>query len=402
MIALSYLQSLTEAGRVSPTNLNPGFTTLSSAISSAGAVSMNVTNYAGFPALVGYSIMVDSEQMTVTAGMGTAVWTVTRGANGTTAATHLNGAMVFQCATSLIPIEPVMFDPIVARYEPKLMRNSFEQYYESIIVSQHSELKGVKLPASYEVLTNLLSYAVKGGVTPTPSGSSYSWAFTPTLTADDLSGLGAEMGTDTAAYHIANLYCDQLTLDFTRGADSAQATADFVGSMAFKMGAKTPGLTRTGLNLLNPAYTSTYLDTTTIGSTLVNDVVSAKVAIKNGIQQLWFLNGLLYPTAIARPTRSLDLEMQKWFDDPVELDNAMNTIGNGVQRKVRLTTTGPAIGSSGIANSLTIDSYGYWSTFPLKVDKDVWVLNMTGHSVYDVGAGGSWSMTLVNDLATCP
>ena len=393
---------MTEAGRVSASNLNPGFTTLASAITSAGGVSISVTANAGFPQSSGFSIMIDSEQLTVTAGWGTNTWTVTRGANGTTATTHTNATMVFQCATSLIPIEPVMFDPMVARYEPSLMRNSFEKFYESIIVSNHSEVKGVKLPASYEVLTNLLSYAVKGGVTPTPTGSSYSWAFTPTLTADDLAGLGAEMGNDTAAYHIAALYCNQLTLEFTRGSDSAMASADFVGQMAFRMGAKTPGLTRTGLNLLNPAYTSTYLDTTTIGSTLVNDVVSAKVAITNGIQQLYFLNGLLYPTAIARPTRSLDIEMQKWFDDATELDNAMNTIGNGVERKVRLTTVGPAIGTSGVNNSLTIDSYGYWSTFPLKVDKDVWVLNLNGHSVYDVGAGGSWSMTLVNSQPTVP
>ena len=346
--------------------------------------------------------MVDSEQMTVTAGWATTTWTVTRGAGGTTAATHALGALVFQSATSLIPIEPVMFEPMVARYNPDLMRNSFEKFYESIIVSEHSELKGVKLPASYEILTNLLSYAVKGGVTPSTSGQVNTWAFTPTLTADDLAGLGAEMGNDTAAYHIAALYCQQLVIDIVRGTDAAMLTADFAGQQAFVMGAKTPSLTRTGLNLVNPAYTATYLDTSVIGTTLANDFVSAKATINNGFQQLYFLNGLLYPTGVARPTRTLELELVQWFDSAVELANAMATVGNGTERKIRFVANGPNIGSTTTPNSLTVDFYGYWDAFPFKVDKDVWNLTLTGRSVYDVAAGDSWSMTLVNGLSTIP
>jgi len=388
--------------RISANALTPGSTQLSSAITGSGGTTISVLDYTGFPSTGNYYIMVDEEQMQVTGGQGTATWTVTRGTNGTTAAAHLNAAFVFQSATSLIPIEPVMFEAMVARYQPALMRNSFERFYESIIVSEHSELKGVKIPASYEILANLLSYAVKGSPTITPTGTGYSYAFTPTLTADDLAGLGAEMGNDTAAYHISALYCDQLVIDIVRGTDSTQTTADFAGQQAFAMGAKTPGLTRTGLNLVNPAYTATYLDTTTIGTTLVNDVESAKITIKNGIQQLYFLNGKLFPTAIARPTRSLDLEIQKWFDDATELANAMNTVGNGVERKVRLTATGPQIGTGPTTNSLVIDSLGYWSTFPFKVDKDVWVLTMTGNSVYDVSYGGSWNVTLVNGLSAVP
>lgn len=364
-----------------------------------------MTSAAGFPAAGNYYIMIDSEQMQVTAGFGTTTWTVSRGTNGTTAAVHSNAAMVFQSATSLIPIEPVMFEAKVNRYNPALMRNSFERFYESIIVSENSELKGVKMPGSYEVLTNMLSYAVKGGVTPTgPTDvAAYTWNFTPTLTADDLAGLGAEMGSDTAAYHIAALYCDQLVIEHVRGTDASMVTADFAGQQAFAMGAKTPGLTRTGLNLLNPAYTTTYIDSATIGTTAFNDMASAKVTIKNGFQQLFFLNGVLYPTGVARPTRNLDFELVQWFDSATELANAMNAVGNGVERKIRLTTTGPLItGAATTNNSLTIDAYGYWDTFPFKVDKDVWNLTMTGRSVYDVTATNSWSMTLVNGVSAVP
>lgn len=61
---------------------------------SVAQVSISVSSAAGFPASGSYTVLVDSEQMTVTAGQGTNLWTVTRAANGTTAAVHSTGATV--------------------------------------------------------------------------------------------------------------------------------------------------------------------------------------------------------------------------------------------------------------------------------------------------------------------
>lgn len=383
--------------------LTPGYTTLAAAITSAAVTTLTVTDYTGFPQTGTVSIMIDSEQMLVSAGLGSATWTISRGTNGTTAATHLVNAPVFQCATSLIPIEPAFFEPFVSRYNPQLMRNSFESFYETMIVETHAELKGIKAPATFETLTNWLSYAVSGNVTATTSDShAYSWLFDPTLTSDDIVGLGAEVGNDTAVYHLPALMCDQFVLDIVRGTDSAQVTSDFLGQQAIAMTAKTPAITRTGLNMLSPAATATKLDTTTIGTTAMNDISSVKVTIKNGFQQLFFLNNVLYPTGAVRPQRFLAVEMDKWFDDATELANAMASTGSGTERKLRLTTTGPAITGSATPNSLTLDAYVYWDTFPFKVDKDTWHVTFTGRSVYDVSAGNSWQFTLVNGLSTCP
>src|ERR1035437_5075162 len=162
------------------------------------------------------------------------------------------------------------------------------------------------------------------------------------------------------------------------------------------MTAKTPGITRTGLNMLNPALTTTNLDTTTIGTTVLNDISSAKITLKNGFQQLFFLNNVLYPTGAVRAQRHLEVVIDKWYDDATELANAMATVGTGTERKLRLGVTGPPITGSATPNSLTLDSYLFWDTFPFKVDKDVWHTTFTGRSVYDVSAGNSWSATLVN------
>lgn len=72
----------------------PASTTLSAAVSTTGATTISVTSAAGFPGSGTYAIQVDSEVMLVTGGQGTTTWTVTRGANGSTAATHSSGATV--------------------------------------------------------------------------------------------------------------------------------------------------------------------------------------------------------------------------------------------------------------------------------------------------------------------
>jgi hypothetical protein len=69
-------------------------TTLSAAITTTDGTSISVASATGAPASGDFVIIIDSERMLVTAGHGTTTWTVTRGYDGSTAATHLNGATV--------------------------------------------------------------------------------------------------------------------------------------------------------------------------------------------------------------------------------------------------------------------------------------------------------------------
>jgi Tfp pilus assembly protein PilX len=67
-------------------------TTLSGAIN-ASQTTLSVASASGFPTTA-FRIRIDDEQMNVTGGFGTNTWTVTRGANGTTAATHVTSQTV--------------------------------------------------------------------------------------------------------------------------------------------------------------------------------------------------------------------------------------------------------------------------------------------------------------------
>jgi Tfp pilus assembly protein PilX len=63
-------------------------TTLAAAIN-ASQTTITVSSASGFPASGTFRIRIDDEDMTVTGGQGTTTWTVTRGVNSTTAASHV-------------------------------------------------------------------------------------------------------------------------------------------------------------------------------------------------------------------------------------------------------------------------------------------------------------------------
>jgi hypothetical protein len=74
-------------------------TTLSGAMTSA-QTTLTVASATGFPTSQ-FTIRVDDESMLVTGGFGTTTWTVTRGANGSTATAHVSGqTLVWNTATS--------------------------------------------------------------------------------------------------------------------------------------------------------------------------------------------------------------------------------------------------------------------------------------------------------------
>src|SRR5664280_536796 len=67
-------------------------TTLASAITDTSGTSITVTSETSFPSVT-FIISIDTEAMLVTT-VSTTTWTVTRGYEGSTAATHLNGAAI--------------------------------------------------------------------------------------------------------------------------------------------------------------------------------------------------------------------------------------------------------------------------------------------------------------------
>jgi hypothetical protein len=87
---------------------NDASTTLSAAITTVDATVIHVVSAALFPAAAAYRVLIDEELLLVTAGAGTTDWTVTRGVEGTTAATHLLDAAVVHVLTAAALVNAVI------------------------------------------------------------------------------------------------------------------------------------------------------------------------------------------------------------------------------------------------------------------------------------------------------
>jgi hypothetical protein len=80
--------------------VGPGANTTLAAAMNSTQTTVTVASATGFPTSP-FTIRVDDESMNVTAGFGTTTWTVTRGVNGTTAASHLNAqTLIWNTPTS--------------------------------------------------------------------------------------------------------------------------------------------------------------------------------------------------------------------------------------------------------------------------------------------------------------
>ena len=130
---------------------NNAETTLDGNIDNA-VTSINVQDATLFPDDAQFRIIIDDELMLVTGGAGTTTWEVTRGAEGTTAAAHLDDSQVCQVLTAgaLAQLKRDVF-PLTAINGSVVRYNQATDSWES--ASEPFEFKGLVLtPATASLI----------------------------------------------------------------------------------------------------------------------------------------------------------------------------------------------------------------------------------------------------------
>lgn len=279
-------------------------------------------------------------------------------------------------------------------------RNSFIDVYRSLQVKRWVELRGLTTSPTYEDLPWFLQHFVKGGVTGVLSASTvYTYTFTPTASTDDLKTVTWEVGDDTQAFQVPFSIGDRLELNFG-GERLSSMTADYLGQKANKQ-AFTAALSDRVTEDINGENMTASIDSVTIGTTSVPQVLNAKFTLQNNWVQLFRLDGNLFPGDAYRKPRSTQLELMLQFASATEYDAFVTA---PAERKVRLAVSGSAIpGSTGnVPKSLQIDWYGYWDTAPISDENGIHVVKLTGTSHYDATATNDWSIVVKNALVTLP
>lgn len=292
-------------------------------------------------------------------------------------------------ATRIAPLTATM-KHVIERYYPQEDRNSFEDYFRSAQTKEHVEIGGATAWATFEDMPFWLSLFAKGGVTPSGYDGAYLWDFTPTSDADDLDTATFECFNDTTSWQIPFVVGNKIEIGWQRG-QPVSLNMDFLGQTA-NVQAKTGSLTQTSGEDITDGLSACYIDTTTIGTTLAANVLSAKATIANGWEPIYTLSGTKYPNRFSRGNRRhAEIELVAQFDSTTEYDAFVA----GTTRKVEIRSSGSG------SNSFAFQLYsGGWDTADFGRQGGIWTVSLKSSSTYDLTAGASWSASVVNDVAS--
>ena len=275
---------------------------------------------------------------------------------------------------------------------------------------------GLGGPLTYQDIPLIMASGVRGGVSPTGSGTAKTWAHESlSLTATELDYHSAEWSDDVTAdgFRARDGVEESIEFSFEEGLGPWMVSADW------RFGAVAPHVTPTAglavgsnLPLVFGADTSLWIDDTSggIASTQISDALhSASVRIENTIDQKRFANGsnsrfaiVGYGLSARKITASFvfaktDAIVAALNSETVDWLNA-----DPVNRYVRLLSQSQTAASDGVPYSWDQRFSGTWRT---RSDGDLGgnstvTLELTGR--YDAGLGHAYRSVVVNTLAALP
>jgi len=215
--------------------------------------------------------------------------------------------------------------------------------------------------ATYTDLIWWANLHIKAVAAGTGAGGDKTWTFVPTAGADDLKsaslqfGYADAIGATRPAWEVDGVLGEELTLTITKSAPWSFRSQLMSAEGATQISAFTgTPADRTLMSILGTT-TQTYIDPTTIGTTVDNDVLDSEFTLTNGFVHLDTLNATNVAAEILRPAaRDWKLAITRYYRNDTELDAMLAA----TVRKVRIKATGPVLGGS--FYSATLDLYGVW------------------------------------------
>jgi len=299
--------------------------------------------------------------------------------------------------TRLLYAGEMSWEQEVGTVMPTELRNS---YFKSFRGYQGHERNSFKFSgdAVFDDLAFWGSAAIKGGLSGSGGSADKTWTFTPSAATDDLKSFTLEAAyTDllsSLGWRWPGVMVDEFTLSFEKSEPIKWSASCLTHKAAVQITAFTGSLSdRTLVTALGSA-TAVPVDTTTIGSTPDTNIVKAEFSLKNDFTELMTLDGTTAGQALYRPKpRETQLKLTRYLANKTELDAYIAKTA----RKVRITTTGPALG--GTNYKIQLDFYGIPTDHKYADVDGLITEEITLDGVYDTGASTDFSLVVVNSLA---
>lgn len=307
-------------------------------------------------------------------------------------------------ATRKVPMLSGTLTENIERQLPQEVRNSLIANYRTFPTKRWVELSGMEAAPTFEDLPWFLNFFASNQTAGTATAvTAYRYDFKPRGggTVDDLKSASWEVGNTTQNYAVNGCIGTSFELGFSVGAP-ATLSMDFAGRVATPQAA-TSALADRVTEDINGALAVAYIDTTTIGSTAVTNVLDYKIRLETAQTQFWALSGNLHPIDRYRnAARKATVEMTLAFTDTTEYALFQTVSNTGTPRKVRMRVNGSAIAGAtgGQTKQLTIDTYMVYQEAPFGEQDGLNVVKFKGESMYDTSAATDWSIQVINALSS--
>lgn len=281
-------------------------------------------------------------------------------------------------------------------------RNSLIRHYRTYPLKRWVELSMEAEPTFEDMPWFAQQFLEYRALNPAPTAvTGKRWDFMPKAQVDDLKFVTWEVANSTQSYDVTSCVGSRMELSWGTS-QPMKLTVDYLGQLA-TAAAMTSNLSDRTTESINGALATAYIDTTTIGSTAVTNVLDARFAIDNHQMQFYALDGTLIPRDAYRgEARSAELELTVAFTDTTEYALFQSGASTATPRKVQILISGSSITGSSPASSKTfrIDWYGVWEESPFGTQDGLNVVKLKGQSLFDTTATHDWRMTVINDTAS--
>lgn len=312
---------------------------------------------------------------------------------------ELPGRGVSHAATKMLPILGGELQDHHELSQREEQRTSYIRYHRAPIQTKvWAEISGLEVVPTFEELPGYFGAALKKIQLPTTVLSTGKrWVYTTTAATDDLVTATLEVGDDATTFYMPFAVCNRIQFGWELGGP-ATMTMDWLGQRLAVASTATSGLTAATSEEINPAEAKVYIDSTTIGSTIVTDLQSFQFTVDNHFVQHWAADGYYWPNDVYRSEpRSMTIEGTMDFNSTTQYLAYAST----VERKIRVYMPGSTLTGSSPATprSLTIDAYVYFADSPWQTTDGRRQIRFTGETVYNTTATHDWQVTLDNLVA---
>jgi hypothetical protein len=280
--------------------------------------------------------------------------------------------------------------------------NRREASYDRIVMG----LNGTE-SVTFDDLAWWLQFILKGGVAGAGDGGApiaYTYAFTPTLAADDLKSMTLEFGTPTLPYEVNQAMVNSATFRFSP--DDARYWEMDVEVMARKPSqvAMTGSIAERTRELIKAPGTKIFVDSTTIGTTqILARFIGGSITINNNLDFKFFAEDEDDAAAnkVGRGDVTVDAQFTFEFDSDAEFANYRAAVP--VERFIRVEREGTQIHAGTVVNKRArFDLNGYWSSIEPGYRNNNKILTFGLGSRYNTSSAYAISASVVNQLITLP